>query len=76
MKKIADLTDMNLFGQMGEANSAPRYKVRVILRNSYGKYAVMYENSTYLYSIPGGGVESGNCMLLVPPKEGFHFSAI
>ncbi len=69
MKKIAELTDMNLLGQMGEAHSAPRYKVRAILRNPYGKYAVMFEDSTGLYSLPGGSVESGEDILTALKRE-------
>ena len=69
MKKIAELTDMNLLGQLGEAHSAPRYKVRAILRNSVGKYAVMYEDSTGLYSLPGGSVESGEDILTALKRE-------
>ena len=69
MKKIAELTDKNLLGQLGEAHSEPRYKVRAILRNSCGKYAVMYEDSTGLYSLPGGGVESGEDLLTALKRE-------
>ena len=69
MKKIAELTDEKLLGQMGETHSAPRYKVRAILRNSYGKYAVIYEDSTGLYSLPGGGVESGEDILTALKRE-------
>lgn len=69
MKKIAELTDKNLLGQIGEAHSAPRYKVRAILRNSYGKYAVMYEDSTGLYSLPGGTVEDGEDILTALRRE-------
>ena len=69
MQKIAELTDKSLLGQLGEAHSAPRYKVRAILRNSYGKYAVMYEDSTGLYSLPGGGVESGEDILTALKRE-------
>ncbi len=69
MKKIAELTDENLLGQMGEAHSAPRYKVRAILQNSYDKYAVMYEDSTGLYSLPGGSIESGEDILTALKRE-------
>ena len=69
MKKIAELTDKDLLGQLGEAHSAPRYKVRAILRNSDGKYAVMYEDSTGLYSLPGGSVESGEDILAALKRE-------
>ena len=69
MKKIAELTDMNLLGQLGEAHSAPRYKVRAILRNSNGKYAVMYEDSTGLYSLLGGSVEAGEDILTALKRE-------
>ena len=69
MKKIAKLTDKDLLGQLGEARSTPRYKVRAILRNSDDKYAVMYEDSTGLYSLPGGGVESGEDKLAALKRE-------
>ena len=69
MRKITELTDMNLLGRPGEAHSAPRYKVRAILRNADGKYAVMYEDSTGLYSLPGGGVEAGEEILTALKRE-------
>lgn len=59
IKKIAELTDRNLLGLEGLADSTPRYKVRAILRNISGLYAVMYEKRTDLYALPGGGVEDG-----------------
>lgn len=69
MKKIVELRDKDLLGQLGEAHSAPRYKVRAILRNSVGKYAVMYEDSTGLYSLPGGSVESEEDILTTLKRE-------
>ena len=69
MKKIAELTDKDLLSQLGEAHSAPRYKVRAILRNEFDKYAVMYEDSTGLYSFPGGSVESGEDILTALKRE-------
>ncbi len=63
MKKIAELTDKDLLGLAGEAHSVPKYKVRAILQNAEGLYAVMYEAGTGLYSLPGGTVEDGEDIL-------------
>ena len=69
MKKIAELTDKNLLGLAGEAHSAPRYKVRAVLHNVYGRYAVMYEDRTGLYSLPGGSVEHGEDIITALKRE-------
>ncbi len=69
MKKIAELTDKDLLGLAGKANSTPQYKVRAILQNADGLYAVMYEDGTGLYSLPGGTVEDGEDILTALRRE-------
>ena len=56
-KIIAELTDKNVLGTDGLSNKEPRKKARAILINEDGKYAVMYEEKTDIYSLPGGGIE-------------------
>ncbi len=58
-KIIAKLTDKNVLGTDGLSNKEPRKKSRAILINEDGKFAVMYEEKSGLYSLPGGGIEYG-----------------
>lgn len=69
MKKIAELKVKDLLGLAGEAHSAPKYKARAILQNAEGLYAVMYEDNTGLYSLPGGTVEDGEDILTALRRE-------
>lgn len=59
MKHIKTITDMDILGKPGMSDAMPRLTARAILKNSEGKYAVMYARDFCLYSLPGGGIEEG-----------------
>ncbi|MBQ8837002.1 MAG: NUDIX hydrolase [Clostridia bacterium] len=59
MKTICTLTDKEVLGVEGLSDKAPRLTARAILQNQDGLYAVMYVEKFNLYSLPGGGIESG-----------------
>lgn len=59
MELICTLTDKEVLGTDGLSEAEPRYTARAILKNGEDKYAVMYTEIFDLYSLPGGGIESG-----------------
>ena len=54
---ICCLTDETVLGTGGHSIQPPQKKVRAILVRKDGKIAVMYEEKTGLYALPGGGIE-------------------
>jgi len=58
-KTIAELTDKNVLGLEGRSSKPPRLTSRAIVINEEGKCAVLYAKKHNLYSLPGGGIESG-----------------
>ena len=58
-KIIACLTDKTVLGTEGIALKEPRRKVRTILINEEGKYALTYEAASRIHTLPGGGIEEG-----------------
>ena len=56
---ICCLTDETVLGTGGHSIQPPQKKVRAILVRKDGKIAVMYEEKTGLYALPGGGIEDG-----------------
>lgn len=66
---IAKLTDESILGLPGVSNSVCRYKVRAVLQNNNGLYALIYEERTGLYSFPGGSVEKNEDLLSALKRE-------
>jgi len=58
-KIIAYLTDKTVLGTEGICLKEPRRKVRSILINEEGKYALTYEAASRIHTLPGGGIEEG-----------------
>ena len=58
-KIIGELTDKIVLGTEGLSNKEPRKKSRAILINEDVKYAVIYEEKSELYTLPGGGIDDG-----------------
>ena len=58
-KIIACLTDKTVLGTEGICLKEPRRKVRTILINEEGKYALTYEAASRIHTLPGGGIEEG-----------------
>ena len=58
-KIIGELTDKIVLGTEGLSNKEPRKKSRAILINEDVKYAVIYEEKSGLYTLPGGGIDDG-----------------
>ncbi len=71
-KIIAELTDKNVLGTDGLSNKEPRKKARAVLINEDGKYAVMYEEKSGLYSLPGGGIEDGEDEITAIAREAYE----
>lgn len=69
MKLIKELTDLEILGLAGKSHMPPRYTARAIVRNEEGRYAVMYAAKFNLYSLPGGGVEEGEDLLMALRRE-------
>ena len=69
MKEIARLTDESVLGLAGTSNSLCKYKVRSVVKNLNGQYALMFEERTGLYSFPGGSVEEGEDFLSALKRE-------
>lgn len=69
MKEIARLTDESVLGLAGTSNSLCKYKVRAVVKNLNGQYALMFEERTGLYSFPGGSVEEGEDFLSALKRE-------
>lgn len=61
-KLLASLTDKVVLGLDGLSDKPPRITARAILQNSDGLYAVMYSKKFDLYTLPGGGVETGETL--------------
>ena len=60
MKIIAKLTDKTVLGTAnGLSKKPPRLTARAIVKNTRGEIAILYFKSNDLYSLPGGGIESG-----------------
>ena len=56
---IATLTDETVLGTGGLSSQPPQKKVRAILLRRDGKIALMQEEKTGLWALPGGRIESG-----------------
>lgn len=56
-KIIGNLTDEIVLGTGGISTMPPQRKVRAILINGKGKYAVINEQKSKLHALPGGGME-------------------
>ena len=69
MKQICELNDKLLLGIEGLSNQPPRRTARAIVRDSEGKYAVMYAEKFNLYSLPGGGIEAEEDVLTALRRE-------
>lgn len=69
MKLIKEITDKEILGQEGLSTAKPRYTARAVLKNSDGKYAVMYSHKFKLHSLPGGGVDDGEDILSALKRE-------
>ena len=69
MKQICELNDIKILGLEGRSSKAPRLTARAIVRNEYGRYAVMYSDKFRLHSLPGGGVEPGEDVLTALRRE-------
>ena len=60
MKTIAKLTDRTVLGiDNGLSSKPPRLTARAIVKNTRGEIAILYFKNNDLYSLPGGGIESG-----------------
>ena len=69
MKKICELNDKIILGQDGSSSKAPRETARAIVKNPEGLYAVMHSLTFGLYSLPGGGIESGEDVITALRRE-------
>ena len=68
MKLIAEITDREILGTDGSSSAAPRYTARAVLKNG-GLYAVMFAEKFGLYSLPGGGIDDGEDVLMALKRE-------
>ncbi len=69
MKTICELNDRIILGQEGRSAKSPRLTARAVVRNPDGLYAVMYSEKYKLYSLPGGGVEEDEDVLMALRRE-------
>lgn len=69
MKRIARITDKDILGTDGLSNNIPRITARGILKNQKNMFAVMYSEKFNLYSLPGGGVEDGEEVIMAIQRE-------
>lgn len=69
MKKLCQLNDKIILGLDGLSHQPPRLTARAIVKNRDGRYAVMYSDKFKLYSLPGGGIETGESCLTALHRE-------
>ncbi len=69
LKLIREITDKDILGHDGWSESKPRLTARAILINNDGLYAVMYSEKFNLYSLPGGGIEDGEEIIMALKRE-------
>lgn len=69
MKTICTLTDKEILGTHGLSKAQPRLTARAILRRDDGLYAVMYAEKHGIYTLPGGGIDSGETPLEALQRE-------
>lgn len=69
MKRIADLTDMDLLGTPGLSRTKPRLTARAVVLNPRGMLAVMYAAKFDIHTLPGGGVEEGESIEVALRRE-------
>lgn len=69
MKLIKEITDKDILGTDGLSEAEPRYTARAIVKNTDGKYAVMYSHKFNLYSLPGGGIEGDEDVITALKRE-------
>lgn len=59
MKYIARITEKDVCGRDGVSSAAPRLAARAVLFDESNRIAVVHSVNTGLYSLAGGGIESG-----------------
>ena len=69
MKLIRTITDKDVLGTDGLSNSKPRITARAIVKNKSDQVAVLYSEAFNLYSLPGGGVETGEDIEIALKRE-------
>ena len=69
MELIAKLTDKTVLGIEGISYAEPRYTSRAVLRNSDGKFAVMFMKKFGFYCLPGGGIDPGEDKISALKRE-------
>ncbi|MBQ3227698.1 MAG: NUDIX domain-containing protein [Clostridia bacterium] len=69
MKTICELNDKAILGQDGLSSAVPRKTARAIVKNNNGLYAVMHSLKFGLYSLPGGGIEDGEEVIIALNRE-------
>jgi len=69
MKHLLTITDKDITGTDGLSNAKPRIAVGVILFDEDGNIALYYANNWEIYTVPGGGVDDGEDILLAAKRE-------
>jgi 8-oxo-dGTP diphosphatase len=69
MKHILSITDKDITGSDKLSAAAPRIAVNAVLFDAEGNIALSYMEKYELYTLPGGGVESGEDLRAAVKRE-------
>ena len=69
MKHLLSLSDKDITGSDALSSAEPRIAVNAILFNNEDKIALIYMEGWNLYTLPGGGVDSGEGLLDAVKRE-------